>query len=197
MSDRLWLATTNRHKVRECAAVLAPLGLAIEVPAGLPPAIEDGETFRDNALLKARSAAAHLGDPALAEDSGLVVPALGGEPGIHSARYAGEGAGDEANNALLAKRLVAAGLHETPAAFVCHLALVAADGAVLAEAEGRVEGLIRLPPAGRGGFGYDPLFFHPPSGCRFSELDLEAKGAVGHRGLALRRLATRLGFAGS
>lgn len=194
MPRTLHLATTNAHKAEEIRAILTSYGIEIHVPADLPDVVEDGATFRDNALLKARSAARHLGAPALADDSGLAVEVLGGDPGVHSARFAGEGTGGTgANNALLVERLTALGVVDPEAAFVCHAVVVGQDGAVLAEAEGRVEGVIRWPGVGSGGFGYDPLFHHPPSGCRLSELTSEQKNAISHRGLALRRLAAQFG----
>lgn len=194
----LVLATTNPHKVREIAEILTPLGITIEAAERpLPEVIEDGETFAANAYKKAASAAAFLGREALADDSGLVVEALGGEPGVHSARYGGPGAGAKGNNALLVARLEAKEIETPAAAFVCHAVVVAPDGTVVAEAEGRVEGEIHWPPRGREGFGYDPLFHHPPSGCRMSELTAEQKNAVSHRGRALRALAARLAQLGS
>ena len=108
---RVVLATTNRHKAREIAAILAPLGIAVDVPAALPPVDEDGATFAENARKKAASAARATGVPALADDSGLVVAALGGAPGVHSARYAGEGAADAANVERLLCELAARGLN--------------------------------------------------------------------------------------
>jgi XTP/dITP diphosphohydrolase len=189
---RLALATTNRHKASEVAGVLAPHGIEVFVPPGLPPVEEDGATFAENAEKKARSAALHLRAPALAEDSGLVVPSLGGEPGVRSARYAGPRATDAENNARLVERLEAIGAEEPEASFVCHVVLALADGTVLARAEGRVDGVLRWPPRGAGGFGYDPLFHHPPSGRRLSELTPEEKSAVSHRGAALRALARAL-----
>jgi len=188
----IFVATTNAHKAQEIAAILAGTGLDIRPAPALPAVVEDGETFRDNALLKARAAAAALRAPALADDSGLTVDVLDGAPGVHSARFAGESADDAANNALLVERLSALGVQDPAAAFVCHVVLVAADGGILAEAEGRVAGVLRWPPRGENGFGYDPLFFHPPSGCRLAELAPEAKNAISHRGIALRRLAAAL-----
>ena len=195
VTQRLVVATTNRHKAEEIRAALAPHGWAVESPEGLPEVEEDGATFEANALLKAAAAARVLGRPALADDSGLVVPVLGGAPGVHSARFAGPGATDGENNALLVARLEALGAHEPSAAFVCAMVVAAPDGRVLARAEGRVDGLLRWPARGAGGFGYDPLFFHPGSGCRFSELTREAKNAVSHRGEALRALIRSLGDA--
>jgi XTP/dITP diphosphohydrolase len=185
----IYVATTNAHKAQEIAAILAGTGLDIRPAPALAEVVEDGATFRDNALLKARSAAAALGAPALADDSGLTVDALGGDPGVRSARFAGESGNDRANNALLIERLTALGMVDPIAAFVCHVVLAAPDGEILAEAEGRVEGVLRWPARGENGFGYDPLFFHPPSGCRLAELPPEAKNAISHRGNALRRLA--------
>jgi XTP/dITP diphosphohydrolase len=187
------LATSNAHKAAEIRAILEPLGFRVLVPDRLPAVEEDGTTFAENAEKKARSAAAFLGAPALAEDSGLVVEALGGEPGVRSARYSGPRATDATNNAHLVARLEALGVRDPVAAFVCHAVLVAPDGRVIARAEGRVEGVIRWPARGAGGFGYDPLFHHPPSGARLSELPPEAKNAVSHRGRALRALAALLG----
>lgn len=188
----LTVATTNRHKAREIAEILEPLGFEILSPDDLPEVVEDGATFAENARKKAVESAAFLGRPALADDSGLVVEALGGEPGIRSARFAGPGATSADNNALLIQRLEALGLVDPVAAFVCHAVAAAPDGEILAEATGRVEGLLRWPGAGGGGFGYDPLFHHPPSGCRFSELAPGRKNALSHRGRALRALAPLL-----
>lgn len=188
----IFVATTNAHKAEEIAAILAPTGLDVRPAPALPEVVEDGETFRDNAILKARAAARALGAPALADDSGLAVDVLGGAPGVHSARYAGPDATDADNNALLIERLAALGAVDPKAAFVCHVVLAEPGGRILAEAEGRVEGVVRWPARGACGFGYDPLFFHPPSGCRLSELTPEQKNAVSHRGRALRKLAAAL-----
>ncbi len=190
---RLVMATTNAHKLEEARAILREVGVEVLAPPRpLPVVEEDAPTFAGNAAKKARAAAALLGVPVLADDSGLVVDALGGAPGVLSARYAGPGAGDAANNALLIKRLVALGARDPTARFVCHVVVAHPDGRLLAEAEGRVEGVIRWPAVGAHGFGYDPLFHHPPSGKRLSELGPDAKNAISHRGAALRTLATRL-----
>ena len=193
----VFVATTNAHKAEEIAAILAAClpadaGLEIRAAPHMPDVVEDGLTFRDNALLKARAAAAALGAACLADDSGLAVDVLDGAPGVHSARFAGEDADDQANNALLIERLEALGVEDPAAAFVCCVVIARPDGSIVAEAEARVEGVIRWPAKGDGGFGYDPLFFHPPSGCRLSELAPEAKNAVSHRGQALRKLAASL-----
>lgn len=189
---RLVAATGNAHKAAEIAQILGTIGFDVQMPASLPNTVEDGDTFRANARKKAREAAAHLGACAIADDSGLVVPCLGGAPGVWSARYAGPDATDADNNAKLIATLEAQGEVEPAAAFVCYVVVANPDGSLLAEAEGRVDGVLRWPQTGEGGFGYDPLFFHPPSGRRFSELSAEAKNAVSHRGRALRDLARRL-----
>jgi len=190
---RVALATTNRHKAREIAAILAPLGVEVEVPASLPAVVEDGATFRANAFKKAASAARALGRAALADDSGITVPALDGEPGIRSARYAGEGASDAANTAKLLAEIARRGLVDPPAAFVCAAVLVAPSGEVLAQAEARVDGFVRGPARGTNGFGYDPVFHHvgpahPAPGVRFADLSPAQKDAVSHRGAAFRAL---------
>ncbi|MGQ0613282.1 MAG: RdgB/HAM1 family non-canonical purine NTP pyrophosphatase [Planctomycetaceae bacterium] len=185
------LGTKNPHKIEEVRAILRPLGVAVAVAVALPDVEEVGATFRENAALKALAYAEYCGAPALADDSGLVVPALGDEPGVRSARYAGEGAGDAANRALLLRRLSEAGLREPAARFVCALAL-ARPGVLLLEVEGFVEGHLVHAGRGSGGFGYDPVFFHPGSGCTFAELSAERKNACSHRGGALRALARRL-----
>jgi XTP/dITP diphosphohydrolase len=195
---RVVLATTNAHKAREVAAILAPFGVLVEVPPALPPVEETGSTFAENAYAKAASAARATGRPALADDSGLVVAALGGDPGVRSARYAGAGATDARNTARLLAETAARGLVDPTAAFVCHAVLVAPDGTVLARAEERVEGVVRGPPRGANGFGYDPVFHFrgpgaPPEGCRFAELAPAAKDAVSHRGRAFRRIGEAIG----
>jgi len=190
---RLVMATTNAHKLAEARAILQAVGIEVVAPPRpLPPVEEDAPTFAGNAAKKARAAAALLGLPALADDSGLVVDLLDGAPGVLSARFAGIGAGDAANNALLVQRLTALGAVDPAARFVCHVAVARPDGTLVAEAEGRVEGVLRWPGRGTLGFGYDPLFHHPESGLRLAELSAEAKNQVSHRGNALRLLAARL-----
>ena len=187
----LVLATRNLHKLDEVREILTGWDvLPLPDDVVLPP--EDGETFAENAAGKARAAHAATGKAVIADDSGIEAAALGGRPGVRSARYAGEDATDAQNNRLLVERLEALGLTEAPAAFVCAMCVAAPDGTLVAESLARAEGLVRWPAEGPGGFGYDPLFFHPPSGCRFSELSQDAKGAVSHRGQALRALARLL-----
>ena len=141
---RLVMATTNAHKLAEARAILRAVGIEVLAPPSpLPVVEEDAPTFAGNAAKKARAAAALLGVPVLADDSGLVVDVLGGAPGVLSARYAGPGAGDAANNALLVERLVALGVRDPAARFVCHVAVARPDGSLLGQAEGQVEGVIR------------------------------------------------------
>jgi XTP/dITP diphosphohydrolase len=193
-------ATSNPHKVDEARAILAPLGIALQslsdLGCDLPEPEEDGATFEDNARLKARYYARHLGVPCLAEDSGLEVDALGGAPGVYSARYAGtEGSRaerDRANNERLLRELQGVPAERRSARFVCTLALADAGGQVLAEARGHYPGVIAEQPRGENGFGYDPLLFLPDRGCTSAELSPAEKHARSHRGAALRQLAERL-----
>jgi XTP/dITP diphosphohydrolase len=188
------LASGNNGKLRELTALLAPHGLTLlkQTELGVISVDETGDTFEANALLKARHAAAATGLPALADDSGLEVDALGGAPGVYSARYAGEHAGDAANTALLLQRLQGVPLAARTARFRCVIVLVrdANDAAPLI-AQGCWEGHIALAAAGDGGFGYDPVFV-PQGGARtISQLDEEAKNQASHRGQALQSLLAR------
>jgi len=185
---RIVLATGNAHKVAELRAILEPLLPGVElVPHGGPSPEEDGVTFVANAMIKARAAHAATGLPALADDSGIAVTALGGAPGIHSARYAGTGR-DEDNRALLLARM--AGEADRRAHFVCAAVLVHDGGEVEAEAEW--PGELLTEPAGSGGFGYDPLFRPYGEERSAAELTAEEKNAISHRGLAFRALVARL-----
>jgi XTP/dITP diphosphohydrolase len=185
---RLVLATRNQYKLRELGALLAPHELD-PLPAGveLPP--EDGSSFAENALIKARAAADATGRPAIADDSGIVVEALGGGPGIRSARYAGEDATDEENLAELLRDLE--GETDRRAAYVCVLALVE-PGRPPELFEGRCTGAIVRTPRGSGGFGYDPAFLPddraPGDRRTMAELDPAEKDAISHRGRAARTL---------
>jgi XTP/dITP diphosphohydrolase len=188
------LATGNPGKQREFAALLAPLGieLLLQTSLGIEAAEETGSSFEANALLKARHAAARARLPALADDSGLEVDALGGRPGVYSARYAGPGASDADNNALLARELAGVPEAQRTARYRCVLALVrSGDDAAPLFAAGSWEGRIALAPAGSGGFGYDPWFI--PDGQRVTSAQLAAdiKNALSHRGIALRALVAR------
>jgi XTP/dITP diphosphohydrolase len=189
------LATGNPGKQREFAALLAPLGfeLVLQSELGIEPADETGLTFAANALLKARHAAARAGLPALADDSGLEVDALGGRPGVYSARYAGPQARDEDNNALLAHELSRTQDPQRTARYRCVLALLrSADDPSPLLAQGCWEGRIALAPAGSGGFGYDPWFIPEGFPVTSAQLPPDTKNALSHRGKALRALVAGL-----
>jgi XTP/dITP diphosphohydrolase len=183
---RLVLATRNAHKVRELAALMSPHEIEpLPDDVVLPP--ETGTTFAENAVEKARAAATATGRVAIADDSGISAEALGGAPGVYSARFAGEGATDEENLARL--------LREAPAgsrvAYVCALALVDPAAGVEHLVEGRCEGTLAAEPRGAGGFGYDPAFVPDDAGSgrlTMAELSDEEKGAISHRGRAAREL---------
>jgi XTP/dITP diphosphohydrolase len=188
------VGSRNAKKVLEVREILAPLGIRAVIAVSLPEVEETGVTFRENAALKALAYASFLRAPCLADDSGLVVPALGGEPGVRSARYAGEKATDEENVRLLLRRLEERGLRGPEAYFQCNVAIAVAgpEPRVVVEAEGRVQGVIVHERRGEHGFGYDPVFFHPGSGCTTAEMDPDRKNAISHRGMALRALAEKL-----
>lgn len=197
--DDVVVATANPHKLTEIAAILAA---ATDGPAprlvpmselGLPSPVEDGATFAANALIKARACATATGLPAVADDSGIVVDALDGAPGVRSARFAGEDADDAANNALLLARLADLGATSPAArraAFVCAAALVRPGGTEHV-VEGRMPGHVVAAPRGRHGFGYDPLFVADATvdGRTNGELTPAEKDAISHRGAAFRALA--------
>lgn len=187
---RLVLATRNRGKVEEIKALLRDLPLEIislDQLAVIPEVKEDQHNFSGNALKKARAVAAACGLPALADDSGLTVDALGGRPGVFSSRYAGPGADDAANNRLLLAKLKGVPPEKRDAAFVCALALVIPGGETYLIEES-CRGRIVETPQGQNGFGYDPLFFYEPAGQTFAQMETELKNQVSHRGKALRRL---------
>jgi XTP/dITP diphosphohydrolase len=193
---RVVLATANPGKQREFATLLAPRGfeLVLQSDLGIDSVEETGHTFEDNALLKAHHAAAASGLPALADDSGLEVDALGGRPGVWSARYAGPGATDEQNNARLIADLADLPDAQRTARYRCVLALVRSPGdtqPILAQ--GSWEGRIGFEPVGSGGFGYDPYFLPAGLNCTAAELSSARKNALSHRGAALRDLIARLG----
>jgi XTP/dITP diphosphohydrolase len=181
----LVLATRNEGKILEFKALLSTFDIEIKSLKDfgpIPQAEEDGETFEENAVKKARLTARVLGFPALADDSGLMVKALGGVPGVRSARYAGEDATDEANNAKLLAAL--RGVKEREARFVCILAIAVPRGPALIY-EGNCDGVISERPVGEKGFGYDPVFYYPPLGKTFAQMSPEEKNRVSHRGKAL------------
>lgn len=216
MSRTLVVATRNAGKVRELEIILGcsnDLRLkSLDDYSDMPEIVEDGFTFEENARIKALAAARELNLPSCADDSGLSVPVLGGQPGIRSARFAGDDADDEANNALLLERMDA---YDDPGDrlgyFVCAAALAmpsaaaeewgidipeewdfTAKGEAIWSAEARVPGILLRSPRGDNGFGYDPLLFHEQSGKTFAEMTLEEKNKVSHRGLAFRMLAEEL-----
>jgi XTP/dITP diphosphohydrolase len=186
---KIVLASSNRGKLRELEALLAPEGceLSGQDDLGIEPAVEDGLTFVENALKKARHASERSGLAAIADDSGLVVEALQGDPGIRSARYAGESASDDDNNRKLVARL--RGVANRKAHYYCVLVLLEnpADPAPLI-ASGRWRGEIIDAPRGNGGFGYDPHFLLPDRGLTAAELDPDEKNRLSHRALAVRQL---------
>lgn len=186
----LIIATTNRGKFAEIKAALQGLGLTLsflgELP-GAPEVTEDGLTFEANARKKAVQIARWAGRPTLADDSGLVVPALGGRPGVHSARYAGAGSTDEENRKKLLLEMKDLPEARRSASFVCCLVVATPDGRELL-VEDRCEGQIHHEPRGTGGFGYDPIFLIPSLGKTAAELPLAEKNKISHRGLALKRL---------
>jgi XTP/dITP diphosphohydrolase len=188
-APRLVIATHNRGKLAEMAALLAPYGIdAVSAGAlGLPEPEETGASFEANAELKARAAAAASGLPAFADDSGLVVPALGGAPGIYSARWAGPERDFARAMAEVERRL--AGSADRRAAFVAALALAWPDSQVELF-RGEVRGTLVFPPRGGRGFGYDPIFVPEGGSETFGEMDPAAKHAISHRAVAFRRLAS-------
>jgi len=190
--SRLVVASNNAGKLREFAALLKPLGIdAIAQSAlGVSEAEEPHPTFVENALVKARHASAVTGLPALADDSGICVPALNGAPGVHSARYSGEPKSDERNNA----KLIAA-MQGLPRAayYYCVLVLVrSADDPRPVIADGAWHGELIDVPRGAGGFGYDPFFLLPERGCTAAEMPADEKNRISHRGLAMAQLVERL-----
>jgi XTP/dITP diphosphohydrolase len=191
----LVLASNNPGKLREIGQLLAGAGMQVHPQAdfGVTEAEETGLSFVENAILKARHAAAGSGLPAIADDSGLEVDALGGAPGIYSARYAGAGADDAANNAKLLAALAEVPDDERTARFRCVMAYMrhAGDPSPLI-CVGTWEGLILREPRGANGFGYDPLFFLPERQLSSAELDPALKNALSHRGQALRALVANL-----
>ncbi len=190
---KIWCATGNPGKLRGFRLAGQVLGIEVEpLPdlRSIEAPEETGATFEENARLKAAYYSRFAPGPLFADDSGLEVDALGGEPGVFSARYAGEHATDDENNALLLRRL-GDNPHRT-ARFVCVIGL-AVDGVATHVFRGTVEGEILYETRGPGGFGYDPLFYYPPFGCSFGEVEGERKFGVSHRGNALRLLLEHLG----
>jgi len=189
----LVVATTNPGKIREIVAILAGVPMAIRTLADFPAVVEPeetGATFADNARLKALSYSDTLGLPCVADDSGIEIEALDNLPGVHSARWEGDDYG--VKFAKIRELLQARGLETSAARFVCRVAL-AAEGQILFESEGVVNGTIAAEPRGEHGFGYDPIFFYPPFNRTLGEVPRDEKATVSHRGqafAALRRYLT-------
>lgn len=195
MPRLLVLGTHNRKKGRELVDLLAPHGFELKTLADYPDAIEvaeDGDSFAANAVLKATQQARHLDRWVIGEDSGLCVDALGGRPGVYSARYAGDGATDDDNNRRLLEELGQTPLEQRTAHYVCHLALSDPQGEVRAEAESSCRGRIQFAPAGSAGFGYDPLFEVVEYHRTFGELGESVKSVLSHRSRALRIFVPQL-----
>ena len=189
---KVYCASGNPGKLREFRLAGELLGIEVEPLPGIESIAapeETGATFEENACIKASYYSALAPGPLFADDSGLEVDALGGAPGVYSARYAGEHATDAANNRLLLERLEEH--KDRTARFVCVIALAEA-GRVMKTFRGTVEGEILREARGPAGFGYDPLFYHPEFGCSFGEVDGEKKFAVSHRGNALRAMLAHL-----
>lgn len=188
MLSMLVIATKNKNKLKEFHEILKDLQIKIcslDDFGPIPEAIEDGETFDDNAYKKAIHTAKVLGLPAIADDSGLVVESLGGAPGVHSARYASDNATDEENLQKLLAELE--GVENRKAHFECVLSIAVPSGPALTY-EGRCEGIIIDEKRGKSGFGYDPVFYHEELGKTFAELTMQEKNIVSHRGKALAQV---------
>lgn len=192
-STRVVLASGNAGKLKELQRILSPLPVTLVSQAEfqVPEVAETGLTFVENALIKARAACEHTGLPAIADDSGLEVDYLGGEPGIHSARYSGEG--DAGNNRRLLKELTGVPAAQRSARFQCVLVYLRhARDPVPVICQGSWEGEILLQPSGENGFGYDPLFYIPGLGCSSAELPSETKNQISHRAIASAALLDAL-----
>lgn len=191
----LVLGTHNQKKGRELAELLEPHGFQLRTLAEFPESLsvdETGDSFAANAILKATQQAQHLGEWVLGEDSGIVVDALDGAPGIYSARYSGADATDDKNNLLLLRELGETPRERRTAHYVCNVALADPTGTVRAQVEDYCHGLIRFEESGSGGFGYDPLFELPEYHRTFGELGSAVKAMLSHRSRALRRFVALL-----
>ena len=197
--DKILIATNNPKKRREIEAIVRPLGVGLSTRRDVKDIgeiEEDGETFEENASKKALHCAQKTGMVSLADDSGLEVDALGGAPGVYSARYAGGDADDRENNRKLLRALENTDDDARTARFRCVIALAAPDGRggakLLVTTEGSCEGRILRAARGENGFGYDPVFYYAPLRRTFAELSMEEKASVSHRGKALERFSRRL-----
>lgn len=186
----LVLASRNRKKSQEVAEILAPCGIELVSIADFPEVgevVEDGQTFAENAAKKASQPATQIGRWVIGEDSGLIVEALGGRPGVYSARFSGVGATDESNNRKLMDELAGVPLERRTAAYVCSIALADPVGVIRLTAEGRCRGLIITEPRGQNGFGYDPYFLVREYHRTFGELSARVKHQISHRARAMAR----------
>ena len=191
---RILFATGNQGKMKEVREILADLGVEVISmrEAGVSAEIvEDGETFEENAVIKARTIMELTGEVTLADDSGLEIDALGGEPGVYSARYMGEDTSYHIKNNDLIRRLSQVPRQQRTARFVCSIAAAFPDGEIITT-DGVIEGVIGYEEAGENGFGYDPIFVVPQLGCTTAQLSDEQKNEISHRGKALRKMKEEL-----
>ena len=191
---RIVFATGNAGKMKEIRLIMADLGcevVSMKEAGADPEIVENGRSFAENAEIKARAVWNCTGDIVLADDSGLVVDYIGGEPGIYSARYLGEDTSYDIKNQNIIDRLAGAEGEQRSARFVCNIAAVLPDGRVL-HTEAAMEGLIAETPAGNGGFGYDPILYLPDFGKTSAELTIEEKNKISHRGKALEAMKAQL-----
>ncbi len=194
MEKKIVFATGNEGKMREIRLILADLGmeiLSMEEAGAHPDIQEDGASFGENAQIKAMAVWKATGGIVLADDSGLVIDYLGGEPGVYSARYMGEDTSYEIKNKAIIRQLKDARGEERAARFVCNIAAVLPDGQII-HTEETMEGLIAEEPAGNGGFGYDPILYIPQFGVTSAQLTIEQKNQISHRGKALEAMKRRL-----
>tara|TARA_B100001750_G_C15342886_1_gene513173 strand:- start:258 stop:887 length:630 start_codon:yes stop_codon:yes gene_type:complete len=199
----LLIATSNPHKVQEIKQVLEPCGIVTfsldSLDGSFKEPIENASTFRGNAKIKAVGYAKATGRRCIADDSGLSVDALGGEPGVYSARFAGIGENreerDKANNELLLKKMKGVPKAKRSARFVCAMCVADPDGSIIVESTGLLEGFIATSPSGTNGFGYDSLLFIPEVNKTSAELEADEKNAISHRGEAVRHIASYFSIA--
>ncbi len=189
------LASNNPGKLKEITRILADTDITLVAQAELniPEVEETGKSFVENALIKARHASIISGLPAIADDSGIEVDILNGEPGIYSARYAGQGATDEENLQLLIDNIIKSGMDKPVARYQCVIVYLRhGNDPMPLIAEGTWEGYLVTEPVGENGFGYDPVFYVPDYQCTSAQLDPDEKNRISHRGLALNKLAEKL-----
>jgi len=189
LPHQIVLASGNQKKLKEIQAILAPFEMALQPQSAftIDEAVEDGLTFVENALIKARHACRHTGLPAIADDSGIEVDYLQGRPGIYSARFAGQGASDEANLQKLLSDMQGAGATQRVARYFCAIVYLRhAEDPTPIIAQAYWQGVLREDKLGDGGFGYDPIFYSPEHGMTAAQMSPEQKATVSHRGKALR-----------